>query len=110
MARRKSLASRLFDHFHEHPRGRLHELLFFAGLGVALGAGTYVAWRVDLVSDPIAWMLAIVAACLVLFALLPQKKRAAAPPAAVAGKRAKIAEQVRASKKEKRKGPDPPIG
>jgi len=108
---RESVFTRLVHHFHEHPQGRLHEILFWAGLGVVVGAGAYIGWRTGAVNDGIALILAVVAVCLVGFALLPQRK--VKPRPIPPGKRGAIAQQVRASKAEKKnKGgvpPGPPI-
>ena len=100
VGRRKSAFGRLLDHFHTHPRGRLHEVLFWGGLGVLLGGLALAGWRFGYVSDPIAWMLGVIALCFVLFALLPQRKprRVAEPPAGRL--RAEKAAAVRASKEE----------
>lgn len=96
---RRSWFGRLLDHFHTHPKGRLHEFLFWAGLGLALGLATFVGWRAGYVNDPFAWILLIVSACFVLWSLLPQRKPKAKPPPA--GRlRAERAEAVRASKEE----------
>jgi len=100
VGKRKTAFSRLLDHFHTHPRGRLHEIMFWGGIGVALGLLTLLGWRTGVVSDPFAWMLAVIAACFVGFALLPQRrpKRAAEPPAGRL--RAQKAAAVKASKEE----------
>ena len=97
---KRSAFGRLLDHFHTHPRGRLHEVLFWAGLGLLLGILTFLGWRFGYVSDPIAWMLVVISACFILFALLPQRKpkRVAEPPAGRL--RAQKAAAVRASKEE----------
>ena len=108
MPPRKGPLERLFHHFHEHPQGRFHEFLFFAALGGGLGVFTYIAWVKTWLNDAFAILLGIVAACLVGFAGLPQK-RAEKPPPPPPGKRGQIAQQVKASKSEKRKGPPPPI-
>lgn len=105
---RKSAFARLLDHFQNHPRGRLHEFLFWAGLGVGLGVTTFLLWRTDFLSDPIAWILLIVSVCFVGWSLLP-RGRGPPKPRLPPGKRGAIAQQVRASKAErKRKGPPPP--
>lgn len=105
---RRSPFTRLLDHFHTHPQGRLQEFLFWAGLGVALGGLTYWLWRIDFLSDPIAWILGIVALCFIGWAFLP-RGRAAPKPKLPPGKRGEIAQQVHASKAErKKKGPPPP--
>lgn len=104
---RRSAYGRLLDHFHTHPRGRLHEILFWAVCGLVLGALAYGGWRAGKVNDAIAWILVIVAACMIGFGLLPQRRPPAARP--VKGKRGEIQQQVRASKAErKKKGPPPP--
>lgn len=108
MARRPGAFARLLHHFHTHPRGRLHEFLFFAGIGALFLGGAWLGNATEKVSQPIAWLLAIVGVCFVVFALLPQK-RAAPPPPPPKGRRGEIAKQVQASKAEKRKGPPPPI-
>ena len=90
----------MFEHFHTHPKGRLHEVLFFAGLGLTLGLLTLLGWRFGYVSDPIAWMLEIIAACLVGFGLLPQRKPKRAPEPPAGRLRAQKAEAVKASKEE----------
>jgi hypothetical protein len=73
--RRRGAWTRLQDHFHTHPQGRLHEFLFWAGSGLVLGVLAFAGWRSDKVSTPIALILAIVAACLVLWSFLPQAPR-----------------------------------
>lgn len=85
---RKSAWSRLQEHFHTHPRGRLHEFAFWSGLGLALGAFAYFGWQLDWLSTPIALMLGIIAACLFGWAFLPQTPRKA-PPAKPAKSRRK---------------------
>lgn len=100
MGKRKSAFGRLLDHFHTHPRGRLHEFLFWSGAGVLVGVLTLAGWRFGYVSDPIAWMLAVIAACLVLFALLPQRKPKRAPEPLPGRLRAERAAAVKASKEE----------
>lgn len=105
---RESWFSRLLRHFHEHPQGRLHEFLFWTVLGLVIGAASWFAWSAGALSTPLALVGAIIAICFILWALLPQRKPKAKPKA-LPGKRGKIAEQVRASKKERRKGPGPPI-
>lgn len=108
---RESVFTRLVHHFHEHPQGRFHEILFWAGLGVLLGLLTYVGWRTGFLNDGIALILGIVSLCLVLFSLLPQRKTKPRP--VPPGKRGAIAQQVRASKAERKKKdgvpPGPPI-
>lgn len=96
---RRSAFGRLLDHFHTHPRGRLHEFLFWAGLAVLVGALTYVGWRAGFVNTAFAWILAVVAVCLLLWSLLPRpKQRVAEPPSGRL--RAEKAAAVRASKEE----------
>lgn len=107
---RESAFQRLVRHFHEHPRGRFHEFLFWAGLGLTLGAlalwGHFAGWM----SLPYVLMVGIVALCLFGWAFLPQKRGAPKPPPV--GKRGVIADQVRASKAERKRkkggGPPPP--
>lgn len=108
---RESASTRLIRHFHEHPRGRLHEISFWIGIGGALGGLTYLGWRVGRINTPIALILAIVAVCIVGFAALPQRQ-ARAPPPLPPGKRGEIARKVRESKAEKKrgKGGAPPMG
>jgi hypothetical protein len=101
--------SRLFDWFHTHKHGRVYEALFFGVIGAALMVGAYVGGKRGALNEPIAWLLGLVGACTFLFGLLPQKKRAPPAEPALKGKRAAIAEQVKKSKSEKRKGPPPPI-
>lgn len=110
MPRRQSAFSRLLDHFHTHPRGRLHEVLFWNGLGLLLGLLTWLAYARDWLSLPLALIAGIVALCVFLWGFLPQKK--AAPPQEPPGRRrAEIAKAVKAGKQEgRRKGPPPPIG
>ena len=62
----------MFDAFHTHPRGRLFEFLFFAAIGVVLGAVGFVGMKRDWFSEPIAWLIVLAGACFVLFAILPQ--------------------------------------
>jgi hypothetical protein len=107
--RPKSAFSRLLDHFHTHPRGRLHEMLFWNGVGLLAGGLTYLSYVMDWLSLPLALIAAIVALCLFLWGFLPQKK--APPPKALPGrKRAEIAKAVKEGKKERRRGPRPPTG
>lgn len=77
---RKSAFARLIEHFHTHPRGRLHEILFWSGIGLALGAGSLLAWWTDKLSTPLALMAAVIAACFVGWAFLPQRREAPPPP------------------------------
>jgi hypothetical protein len=65
-------------------------------------------WVYRYPNEPLAYLVWIVAGCTFLFGLLPQKKTGAPPPPPK-GKRGQIAQQVKASKSEKRKGPPPPI-
>lgn len=78
--RRRGAWTRLQDHFHTHPKGRLHEFFFWAGLGVAMGTFALFGWRADWLSTPIAMMLGVIALCLVGWAFLPQTPRPVAPP------------------------------
>lgn len=100
MGKRKSAFGRLLDHFHTHPRGRQHEVLFWCGFGVALGLLALLGWRAGYVSEPIAWMLGVVALALVLFGLLPQRKPKKAPEPPAGRLRAEKAAAVKASKEE----------
>lgn len=90
----------MFEHFHTHPQGRRHEILFFGGLGLTLGVLTFLGWRFGYVSDPIAWMLEIIAACILGFGLLPQRKPKRAPEPPAGRLRAERAAAVKASKEE----------
>ncbi|MFA5860639.1 MAG: hypothetical protein WDA16_02985 [Candidatus Thermoplasmatota archaeon] len=107
MALPKSAIGRLFDFFHTHPRGRLYEWVFFTAIGLAIGGASYFFYARDDLAEPIYWLLLVVAACFVGFALLPQKKHKA-PPSLLKGKRGELAEQ-RKKHKHKKKGPPPPI-
>ena len=99
---RRSAFGRLLDHFHTHPKGRLHEFFFWAGLGVVVAVLTFFGWRAGVVNTAFAWILAIVAACFFLWALLPRpKQRVAEPPSGRL--RAERAAAVRASKEEGRR-------
>ena len=100
-------APRLFDHFHDHPRGRVHELLFFSAIGALFLLGAWIGYKKDALSEPIAWLIALVGACFVGFSVLPQKKRAPGPPPPK-GKRGEQAAIRKANKAQKR-GPPPPI-
>jgi hypothetical protein len=101
---RKSAFGRLLDHFHTHPQGRLHEILFWNGLGLVLGA---LALALFLFYDspsavPFSLLLGIVALCVFLWGYLPQKKAKPAPRPA--GRlRAEKAAAARASKEEGRR-------
>lgn len=102
----KSAYSRLLDHFHTHPKGRLHEMLFWLSLGGAMSAFAIFGWLAGWISEPIAWLIGIVGVCLVGFGILPRHKKHYHGPAPIPkGKRGVIAQQVKASKSEKRKRP-----
>lgn len=106
---RESAFGRLNRHFHEHPQGRLHEFAFWAGLGLAVGGFALWGYLAGWMSTPFVLMTAVVGGCLFLWAFLPQRKPK--PRALAKGKRGAIAEQVRASKAEKKRGkPPPPMG
>lgn len=109
---RESWFGRLNRHFHTHPRGRLHEILFWAGIGVVLGAIAFFGWRGRWLSTPLALMLAVIAACFVGWAFLPHAKQRAPPPLP-RGKRGEIAKKVHQSKAERKRKddglPPPPI-
>ena len=96
---RKTAFGRLLDHFHTHPRGRLHEFLFWSGLGVTLGAVAYVAYARDVLNLPLMLICEIIALCLIGWSFLPQKK-VAPKPLPPGKRRAEIAQAVRESKKE----------
>lgn len=111
---RKSPSAHLLDFFHTHPHGRVYEVLFWGGIGVAALALAWIGVARGWMSEPLGWLLGIVGACFLAFALLPHPRRDKRkghghdePP--LKGKRAQIAQQVKASKAEKRKGPPPPI-
>lgn len=107
---RESPFGRLIRHFHEHPQGRLHEILFWGSIGLALGIVAFLSWRARWLSTPLALMLGIVAACFVGWAMLPHPK-ARAPPPLPKGKRGEIAQQRAQIKAKRRKdGPGPPMG
>lgn len=109
---RESSFGRLVRHFHEHPQGRLHEILFWGGIGLAMGAFAFFGWRADWLSTPIALMLGVVAACFLLWAMLPQRK-SKGPPKVIPGKRGEIAReraQIKAKHKQKENvPPGPPL-
>lgn len=73
MAKRGAFA-RLLDHFHTHPSGRLHEFLFWAGLGALLLLGAWWGYRTDFLNAPIALILVVLGISLLLWSLLPQRK------------------------------------
>ena len=99
---RRSAYGRLLDHFHTHPKGRLHEFLFWTVLGALLAGLTAVAYFTDNLSLPLSLIAWIIAACFVGWAFLPQKK--APPPKKSTGRlRAEKAEAVRQSKAEGRR-------
>lgn len=107
MAPRPGPFARLIELFHTPPYGRWLEIGFWAILA-AITAG--VGWLVYVYpNEPLAYLVWLVAACMLLFGLLPQRRPKTPPPAPPKGKRGQIAEQVKASKAEKRKGPPPPI-
>lgn len=106
---RRGAFTRLIDHFHTHPKGRLHEFLFWAGLGISLGAIAFLAWWTDNLSTPLALMAGVISLSLFLWAFLPQRK-ARPPPPLPPGKRGTIAKNVKASKAEKKRGGPPPPG
>ena len=101
---RESAFGKLLHHFHTHPKGRLHEFLFWSGLGLALGLAAVLGYRLGYVSLPFFLIMAIIAVCLVGWSLLPQKK--APPPKAYTGRlRAEVARNVEASKAERKRKP-----
>ena len=110
---RRSAFGRLLDHFHTHPQGRIHEFAFWFSIGAALLLGTWSGYRSDLIGEPIALILVVVALAFMAWSLLPQRKKGA-PPKLPPGKRGEIAQKVRDSKDERKrkKGgvpPGPPI-
>lgn len=92
VARRPSRFARLIDHFHTHPQGRLHELLFWFGLGAAIGGFALWGWLAGWMSTAIALVLAVIAITLALWSLLPQH-RPAKPPAAPVSPKSKRKQQ-----------------
>lgn len=106
MAPRPGPFSRLIEVFHTRPYGRALEILFWVVVSALIAVVGWLVYRYP--NEPLAYLVWIVAACTLLFGLLPQKKTAAPPPPPK-GKRGQIAQQVKASKAEKRKGPPPPI-
>lgn len=109
---RESWFGRLVRHFHEHPKGRLHEFFFWAAIGLAFGAFAFFGWRAGFVTTPFALMIGIVAACFLGWSMLPRPKTRAPPPLP-SGKRGEIQRAVRESKAEAKKkrgppGPPPP--
>lgn len=99
---RQSAFGRLLHHFHTHPKGRLHEFLFWSGLGVVLGLLSWWAYATGRLSLPLALIAWIVAACFAGWSLLPQRK--APPPPKLPGRlRAEKVAAVKASKEEGRR-------
>lgn len=76
---RKSRFALLLDHFHTHPQGRLHEMLFWNGAGLVLGALAFAGWKLGYINDAFGLLFGIVALCLAGFGWLPQR-RPAPPP------------------------------
>lgn len=113
MPPRETAFGRLVRHFHEHPRGKLHEFLFWTGIAIVIGATTFVAWRAGKMSTPFALLGGLVAICFFGWAFLPHpapKRQVGSLPGS--SKRGAIAKQVKASKEavaRKKKGPGPPI-
>ena len=99
---RKSAYGRLLDHFHTHPKGRLHEMLFWNGVGLLLGGLTLVGYVTGRLSLPLALVAAIVSLCLFLWGFLPQRKPKPAPRP-VGRLRAEKAAAAKASKEEGRR-------
>jgi len=109
---RESWFGKLLRHFHTHPKGRLHEFLFWAAIGVVLGVVAVLGFTQGWLSTPLSLMLAVIALCFVGWAFLPRAKTKAPPPLPQ-GKRGEIARNVRAAKAERKKKddglPPPPI-
>lgn len=104
---RESWFAKLNRHFTTHPKGRVHEILFWAGIGVVMGVTAFLLWRADKLSTPLALMLAVVSLCFVGWAFLPRPKTRAPPPLPE-GRRGEIAAKVRASKAERKRKKAPP--
>lgn len=79
--------SRLIEHFHTHPQGRLHEFAFWFGLAAAFGLFAWFGWRAGWLNDAIALVLGVIAIALALWSLLPQHRTRAAPPPPAKSKR-----------------------
>lgn len=111
---RQGWFGRLNAHFHTHPRGRLHEMLFWLAIGLGFGAFAFFGWSGGdgPVSTPFALMFGVISLCFVGWAFLPRAKTKAAPPLPQ-GKRGEIAQKVRQSKAERKRKddglPPPPI-
>lgn len=74
MAPKKGWFGQLNDHFHTHPKGRLHEFLFWFGLGTAFLLFGWIGWRVGWISTPFALMFAVIALSLMGWSMLPQHR------------------------------------
>lgn len=79
MPPKKGWFGQLNEHFHTHPKGRLHEFLFWFGLGTAFLLFAWFGWRFAWISTPIALMFAVIALSLMGWSLLPQHHPRAAP-------------------------------
>lgn len=108
MAPRPGPFARLIEVFHTHRFGRLYEVLTFLAIGVVIALAGW--WVYEYPNEPLAYLIWIVAGCTALFGVLPHSRKAPPPAPLPPGKRGQIAQQVKASKAEKRKGPPPPIG
>lgn len=86
---RRSAWTRLQDHFHTHPKGRLHEYLFWTAIGLVFGLVAFAGWRGEWMSAPIALILAIISVCFLGWAFLPPTPRPAAPTRPAKSKRRK---------------------
>lgn len=82
MAPRLGWFGKLIEHFHTHPNGRLHEFLFWFGLGAGLGLFALWGWMAGWMSDAIALVLGVIALSFAGWSLLPQHKVAPKKPPA----------------------------
>lgn len=110
MPPRKSAFARLQDVFHTHPRGRLYEIAFWGGLGVLFLVVAVVGYFQGWLFTPFAWIVGIIGACMVGFAVLPRHRSKRGPAPLPPGKRGQLAKQKRAAKAERpKRGPGPPL-
>lgn len=109
---RETAFGKLIRHFHEHPRGRLHEFFFWAAIGLAFGALAFFGWRFAFLSTPLSLMTAVISICFLGWSLLPRPHARGQPQDLPSGKRGEIQKRVRESKAaaaKRKKGP-PPMG